>query len=77
VDLCVGIDRPIEANGEEIKAGEIPGGRCAIHLVLARPAILTKTAGQANGLPPIAAVSPLVSGFWPRLRRHAADGMAA
>lgn len=29
-DLCVGTDRPIEANGEEIKAGEIPGGRCAV-----------------------------------------------
>ncbi|MBB4235196.1 AraC family transcriptional regulator [Rhizobium esperanzae] len=28
VDLCVGTDRPIEV-GEEIKAGEIPGGRCA------------------------------------------------
>ena len=35
VDLCVGIDHPIAANGEqikagEIKAGEIPGGRCAV-----------------------------------------------
>lgn len=30
VDLCVGTDRPIEANGEDIKAGEIPGGRCAV-----------------------------------------------
>lgn len=30
VDLCVGTDRPIEANGEAIKAGEIPGGRCAV-----------------------------------------------
>jgi AraC family transcriptional regulator len=35
VDLCVGTDRPIEANGGEIKAGEIksgeiPGGRCAV-----------------------------------------------
>ena len=30
VDLCVGTDRPIEANGEPIKAGEIPGGRCAV-----------------------------------------------
>jgi AraC family transcriptional regulator len=29
-DLCVGIDRPIAANGEQIKAGEIPGGRCAV-----------------------------------------------
>ena len=30
VDLCVGTDQPIEANGEQIKAGEIPGGRCAV-----------------------------------------------
>jgi AraC family transcriptional regulator len=30
VDLCVGTDQPIEANGERIKAGLIPGGRCAV-----------------------------------------------
>jgi len=30
VDLCVGTDQPIEAHGEEVKAGEIPGGRCAV-----------------------------------------------
>ncbi|RXT42038.1 AraC family transcriptional regulator [Bradyrhizobium betae] len=30
VDLCVGTDQPIAANGEGIKAGEIPGGRCAV-----------------------------------------------
>jgi DNA gyrase inhibitor GyrI len=30
VDLCVETHQPIEANGEEIKAGEIPGGRCAV-----------------------------------------------
>ncbi|MET4069230.1 AraC family transcriptional regulator [Bradyrhizobium sp. S3.2.6] len=30
IDLCVGTDQPIEANGGEIKAGEIPGGRCAV-----------------------------------------------
>ncbi|MCU4180271.1 GyrI-like domain-containing protein [Bosea sp. BH3] len=30
VDLCVGTDQPIEANGEQIEAGEIPGGRCAV-----------------------------------------------
>lgn len=29
-DLCVGTDQPIVANGEDIKAGEIPGGRCAV-----------------------------------------------
>ena len=30
MDLCVGTDRPIEANGERIEAGVIPGGRCAV-----------------------------------------------
>lgn len=30
MDLCVGTDRPIEANGERIEAGTIPGGRCAV-----------------------------------------------
>ncbi len=30
VDLCVGTVRPISANDEPIKAGEIPGGRCAV-----------------------------------------------
>ncbi|MFL5010260.1 GyrI-like domain-containing protein [Rhizobium sp.] len=30
VDLCVGTAQPIGANDEEIKAGEIPGGRCAV-----------------------------------------------
>ena len=30
MDLCVGTDRPIEANGERIEAGIIPGGRCAV-----------------------------------------------
>lgn len=30
IDLCVGTDRPVEANGEDIKAGVIPGGRCAV-----------------------------------------------
>ncbi|MCS3725547.1 AraC family transcriptional regulator [Bradyrhizobium betae] len=30
VDLCVGTDQPIATNGEAIKAGEIPGGRCAV-----------------------------------------------
>ena len=30
MDLCVGTDQPIEANDEQIKAGEIPGGRCAV-----------------------------------------------
>jgi AraC family transcriptional regulator len=30
IDLCVGTDQPIEPNGEAIKAGEIPGGRCAV-----------------------------------------------
>jgi AraC family transcriptional regulator len=30
IDLCVGTDQSIEANGALIKAGEIPGGRCAV-----------------------------------------------
>jgi AraC family transcriptional regulator len=30
VDLCIGTDQPIDAMGEQIKAGEIPGGRCAV-----------------------------------------------
>lgn len=30
IDLCVGTDQPIAANDAEIKAGEIPGGRCAV-----------------------------------------------
>lgn len=34
VDLCVGINQPVEANGEEIKIGEIPGGRCAVLCVV-------------------------------------------
>jgi len=29
-DLCAGTDQPIVANGEDIKSGEIPGGRCAV-----------------------------------------------
>lgn len=40
VDLCVGTSRPIEA-GEGIKAGEIPGGRCASSAIpiIWRPAL--------------------------------------
>jgi AraC family transcriptional regulator len=30
MDLCCGTDGPIEADGEAVKAGEIPGGRCAV-----------------------------------------------
>jgi len=30
MDLCVGTDRAIEAHGEQIEAGMIPGGRCAV-----------------------------------------------
>src|SRR5205085_6181472 len=37
VDLCVGTDQPIEANGEQIKAGEIPGGRRAVPRVVGHP----------------------------------------
>jgi AraC family transcriptional regulator len=44
MDLCAGTDRPIEANGEAIKAGEIPGGRCAVLRVV----------GQTDNLEPAA-----------------------
>lgn len=30
IDLCAGTDRPIEPNGEAIRPGQIPGGRCAV-----------------------------------------------
>lgn len=30
VDLCAGTDGPNPANAEQIKSGEIPGGRCAV-----------------------------------------------
>ena len=30
VDLCAGTDQPVDAHGERIQAGEIPGGRCAV-----------------------------------------------
>ena len=30
MDLCAEIDRPIEPGGEPVKAGLIPGGRCAV-----------------------------------------------
>ena len=30
VDLCVGTDQPIQPNDEQMKAGVIPGGRCAV-----------------------------------------------
>lgn len=30
MDLCVGTDRPIEVNTENVKSRTIPGGRCAV-----------------------------------------------
>ena len=30
MDLCVGTDLPVEANDQGMKAGMIPGGRCAV-----------------------------------------------
>jgi AraC family transcriptional regulator len=30
VDLCVGTGEPIEADGDGVMSGEIPGGRCAV-----------------------------------------------
>src|SRR5258705_5289778 len=60
VDLCVGTDQPIEANGEQIKAGEIPGGRCAVLRVRRN----TDNLEPRRALP----LSPLASG--PRRRRQ-------
>jgi AraC family transcriptional regulator len=36
IDLCAGTDRPIEANGDRIEAGMIPGGRCAVLRVVGK-----------------------------------------
>ena len=30
MDICVGTDQPIQPNDEQMKAGVIPGGRCAV-----------------------------------------------
>lgn len=30
MDICVGTDGPIDANDPQVKAGVIPGGRCAV-----------------------------------------------
>ena len=30
MDLCLGTDQPVAANDQQVKAGVIPGGRCAI-----------------------------------------------
>jgi AraC family transcriptional regulator len=30
IDLCVGTDRPIAADDDQVKPGTIPGGRCAV-----------------------------------------------
>ena len=57
VDLCVGTDGPIEANGEQIKAGEIPGGRCA--------SLATLTIWS----PPRS--TSIATGFRPAARKHA------
>ena len=44
MDLCVGTDQPIDANDEEMKAGMIPGGRCA----------MLRYPGNTNNLEPAA-----------------------
>ena len=44
LDLCVGTNRPIAASGDDIEAGVIPGGRCAILRVV----------GDTNDLEPAA-----------------------
>jgi AraC family transcriptional regulator len=30
MDICVGTDKPIDPNDKQMKAGVIPGGRCAV-----------------------------------------------
>ncbi len=60
MDLCVGIDHPIAANGAEIKSGEIPGGRCAVLRVV----------GYTDNLEP-AALYLIATGFRPAARKHA------
>jgi AraC family transcriptional regulator len=61
MDLCVGTDRPIEANDEQMKAGVIPGGRCAVlRVVPATPTIWS---------PPRSTF--IATGFRPAARKHA------
>jgi len=43
MDLCVATDQPIEANDLQVKAGTIPGGRCAV---------LRAANGSSNNLEP-------------------------
>ncbi|MBZ9796580.1 GyrI-like domain-containing protein [Mesorhizobium sp. ES1-4] len=45
VDLCIGTDQPIEANDAQMRAGVIPGGRCAV---------LRVANGASNNLEPAA-----------------------
>jgi AraC family transcriptional regulator len=49
MDLCVGTDRPIEANGERIEAGTIPGGRCAVLRVVGNTDNLETTPRCSTG----------------------------
>ena len=44
IDLCVGVHPSFEVTGEQMKAGEIPGGRCAVLRVV----------GNADNLEPAA-----------------------
>jgi AraC family transcriptional regulator len=44
LDLCVGTDQPIKANSEQVHAGTIPSGRCAVLRVV----------GHTNDLEPAA-----------------------
>jgi AraC family transcriptional regulator len=43
MDICVGTDQPIEVNDAQVKAGVIPGGRCAV---------LRVTNGASNNMEP-------------------------
>ena len=60
MDLCVGTDQPIDANDEPMKAGEIPGGRCAVLRVTATPTIWSPRR-----------CTSIATGFRPAARKHA------
>lgn len=64
VDLCAGTDGPNPANGEQIKSGEIPGGRCAVLRALVTPTTWSRprSTSIATGFPP-AVRKPAISRF--------------
>ncbi len=74
IDLCVGTDRPIEANGDRIEAGMIPGGRCAVLRVVGKSdnLELPRSTSIAIGCRPAArrrATFPSIVSAWPSSRK--------